>query len=121
MPEVRDAMTRDQKLQVLREWETRLKEFAEAMADFIDLTQAGPESRLLQSIYAMANLATVQAAERVGCSMDWLEAWALEHEFGKRPMRAGIKGEPLRDVRTIEELAALIFDDERDGTEEATL
>ncbi|WP_374335058.1 hypothetical protein [Methyloversatilis sp.] len=104
-------MTRDEKLQTLREWETRLKGFAEAMAEFIDLTQAGPESRLLESIYAMANLATVQAAALVGCSMDWLEAWALEHEFGKRPMRAGIKGEPLREIRTIEELEALIFED----------
>jgi hypothetical protein len=104
-------MTREEKMEVLREWETRLKAFAETMAEFIDLTQADPESRLLQSIYAMANLATVQAAELVGCSMDWLESWALEHEFGKRTMRAGIKGKPLREIRTIEELAALIFED----------
>jgi len=114
-------MTRDQKLQALREWEERMKTCDDALADLILLTSAAPESKIVTATHGVMRVATVNTAALIGCSPDWLESWWLEDSFGETPMKAGLVGEPLRDIRTIEELAALIFDDERDGTEEATL
>lgn len=77
----------------------------------INLTMATPESPAINAIYSVMGLATRQAADLVGCSADWLNAWWLEHRFGERPMMAGLPGQPLREIKTIEELAALILDD----------
>ena len=50
-------------------------------------------------------------SELTGASLEWLEPWWLEHAFGARPMQAGLHGEPLRTLGTIEELVQLIADD----------
>ena len=55
-------------------------------------------------------LATRQVAEMTDTPIDWLEAWWMEHHFGERPMRAGLVGEELRDIVTLEELVELICD-----------
>lgn len=105
-------MTRDKKLQILREWEERMKACDDALADLILLTGAAPESKMVTSAHGVMGVATVNTAALVECAPDWLESWWLEGSFGEHPMKAGLAGEPLRDIRTIEELAALIFDDE---------
>lgn len=104
-------MTLDQKTAMLREWQTRMSACEDAVSNFVELTGASPESKLIDSIYRVMGLSTRQAADLVGCLADWLDAWWLEHRFGERPMMAGLPGQPLREIKTIEELAALILDD----------
>lgn len=113
-------MNRDKKLQILREWEERMKACDDALADLILLTGAAPESKMVTSTHGVMGLATSYAAALVECSPDWLESWWLDRSFGETPMKAGLAGEPLRDIRTIEELAALIFDDEEHAGTERT-
>jgi hypothetical protein len=113
-------MTRDKKLQALRDWHERMKACDAALAEFSELTGADPESRLMLSVQHVMIIATEHTAQLVGCSPTWLEDWWSEDEFGARPMRASVDGGPLQDISTIEQLFALIFD-EGDGTEDSTL
>lgn len=114
-------MTRDQKLQALREWHERMRECHAAVGEFMELTGAHPESRLMLAIQHVMIIATEHTARLVGCSSDWLDYWWTEDEFGARPMKASVNGSPMHEIKTIDQLAALIFDDEGGGTEEATL
>lgn len=114
-------MTRDQKLQALREWHERMRECHAAVGEFMELTGAHPESRLMLAIQHVMIIATEHTARLVGCSPTWLEDWWSEDDFGARPMRASVNSGSLQDISTIEQLVALIFYDEAEGTEEATL
>lgn len=105
-------MSREQKLAMLTAWQERMQACEVATDDLIALTMASPESPLIDAIYSVMGLATRQAADLVGCGDDWLTAWWLEHRFGERPMQAGLTGEPLRDISTLDDLLALICDDE---------
>lgn len=105
-------MTREQKLAMLKTWQERMQACEAATDDLIRLTMAAPESPLIDAIYSVMGLATRQAADLVGCVDEWLTAWWLEHSFGERPMKAGLVGEPQRELKTLDDLAALIFDDE---------
>ena len=107
-----ERMTSDQKESMLREWQTRMAACEESVSVLVELTGASPESQLIDSIYSVMDLATRQASDLIGCADEWLTAWWLEHQFGEVPMKAGLSGQPLREIKTIEELAALIFDDE---------
>lgn len=49
-------------------------------------------------------------AAMLGIGDEWLEAWWLEQSFGEHPMKAGLKGEPLRIITTLSELLALVRD-----------
>jgi hypothetical protein len=105
-------VTRDRKLAILKAWQERMQACEAATDDLIRLTMAAPESPLINSVYSVMGLATRQASDLVGCTDEWLSAWWLEHKFGERPMQAGLTGEPLRDISTLDELVALICDDE---------
>ncbi len=101
----------DQKLSMLKTWQERMQACEAATDALINLTMAAPESPLIHSIYSVMGLATRQTADLIGCADEWLTAWWLEHKFGELPMMAGLPGQPLREIKTIEELAALILDD----------
>lgn len=103
--------TREHRLQIMTEWGGRMKDCEEAVSVLVELTGASPESKLIDAIYRVMGLATRQASDLIGCADEWLTAWWLEHQFGEVPMKAGLSGQPLREIRTIEDLAALIFDD----------
>lgn len=105
-------MTREQKLAALKAWQERMQACEAATDDLIALTMAAPESPLIDAIYSVMGLATRQAADLVGCVDEWLTAWWLEHQFGERTMRAGLVGEPQRDISTLDDLLALICEDE---------
>lgn len=113
-------MTREQKLAILTTWQERMRACEDATTQLVSLTGAAPESPLIDAIYRVMGLATRQAADLTGCADEYLTAWWLEHQFGERPMQAGLVGEPLRNIRTIEELAALIIDDTAQQTGAAT-
>lgn len=46
---------------------------------------------------------------------DWLEWWWHECQLGAKPMQAGLPGEPLRTIATIDDLVRLILDDLASG------
>lgn len=105
------------RLATLQAWQECMQEIEQQTDALIELTGSTPEaSPLLCAIHALQGLATRQAAELTDTTADWLEAWWMEHRFGERPLRAGLVGDALRDIATLEELVALICDDEETTT-----
>ena len=95
-------------LELLKEWQARLAE-CEAQIDRLnELTGMSPESPLCEAITALMGFATRTVAKAAGFDLDTLEAWWFEHGLGDSPMRAGIGNEPLRTIRTIEDLHAFL-------------
>ena len=90
--------TQSERLRILLEWQTTMG--------------ATPESKLVDAVSNLQMLATKQASRLTDVGYEMLEAWWLEHDLGDKPMKAGLKDEPLRDIKTLEELMALICDDE---------
>lgn len=109
-------MIREQKLAMLKTWQERMQACEHATTQLVSLTGAAPESPLIDAIYRVMGLATRQAADLTGCADEYLMAWWLEHQFGERPMQAGLVGEPMRDISTLGDLVALICDDEAKET-----
>lgn len=95
----------------LRQWQSAMQAAEQRLDALSELTGINPEAPLFESLYGLMGLATRQAADLTGASLEWLEPWWLEHDFGARPMQAGLHGEPLRTLSTIEELVQLIADD----------
>ena len=100
---------------MLKTWQERMQACEAATDDLIALTMASPESPLIDAIYSVMGLATRQASELIGGGDEWLSVWWLEHKFGERPMRAGLAGAPMREISTLDDLLALICDED-DGT-----
>lgn len=104
-------MNRDEKIALLKQWEEAAKGAHAYMEKVSCLLEVEPESPLRETLFALSTFAWTQVAEKIGCSTEWLELWVIEHEFGKSPMRAGLKGEPMRTITTIDGLADLILAD----------
>lgn len=109
-------MTREQKLAILTTWQERMRACEDATTQLVSLTGAAPESPLIDAIYSVMGLATRQASDLIGCGDEWLSAWWLEHQFGLSPMRAGLEGKTLHTISTLDDLFALICDDEAKET-----
>ena len=104
-------MTSDEITRRLREWQEVMQSVEAVVSGLIDIFGSDPESPLASSVYALQGLATRQAAELIGTTSDWLENWWLEDRFGENHIKVQLKGEPWRDVKTIDELAKAIADD----------
>ena len=95
-------------LAALHDWQDAMRE-AEAQLDaLLALTMAAPEGPLPAAIHAVMGMATRLAARLSGVPADVLEAWWLEHDFGARPMRAGLIGQPMQELATIDEVWQLL-------------
>lgn len=104
-------MIRDEILRILTAWQDAMRE-VDAQYDALHaLTGLTPESPPWKAVGDMQNLLTEQTAELCSIGKEWLEAWWLECDFGANPMKAWLKGQPLREIKTLEELVDLICDD----------
>ena len=103
-------MTREEKTEALRDWHWRMKACSEALAEFMSLTGSHPESRLMLAVQHVMIMATEHTAKLFGCSSEWLDYWWSEDAFGERPMKAGLVGEDMREIRTVDELAAFLIE-----------
>ncbi|MGH8117650.1 MAG: hypothetical protein ACREPY_12990 [Rhodanobacteraceae bacterium] len=74
-----------------------------------------PESPLPDAVYRVAGAYTDAVSALLDVVPEWLQAWWLEHDFGTRAMQAGLNGEPLRELATLDALLDLIVDDNKAG------
>ena len=100
-------MTSDHALSLAETWEAAMVELDAQMDSLTTLVGVAPESPLPAAIYRLQGAYTRAVSDLLGISSEWLEAWWLEHNYGERPMQAGLKGEPLRNITTLAELLAL--------------
>lgn len=105
-------MTPEARLHTITLWQERMQDAEHAAEALRALTGGDSESPLFAAIYHLQGLCTRQTADLIGISSDWLEAWWLDHNFGERPLQAGLVGQPQRNITTLPELLALIFEDE---------
>jgi hypothetical protein len=98
-------------LYTLTRWQRAMQTAEDVMESHRKLLLTAPESPFCEAIHGLMDDYTKLAAESVGCDPEWLTAWWLEHGFGAKPMRAGLRGEPLREIKTIEQLTELILAD----------
>ncbi len=104
-------MNRPDALNLLNRWQERMQDAENNMGQLTAIVGSSPESPLQSAVYAVMGDYTRQVADRIGCSDEWLQSWWLDQNFGEHPLRAGIFGEPLREISTLEDLVALIVDD----------
>ena len=105
-------MTPDEALSLADAWEAAMIELDAQMDSLTSLVGVAPESPLPASIYRLQGAYTRAVSAMLGISDEWLMTWWLEYNHGERPMKAGLKGEPLRNITTLAELLALVRDDQ---------
>ncbi|WP_156820696.1 hypothetical protein [Thioalkalivibrio thiocyanodenitrificans] len=97
-----------------RDFHTAVSGADGALDRLSDLLGVSPESDLCSNVWAMAGAykGALDAAYGIG---GWLEWWWLECRLGEQPMQAGLPGEELRTIATIDDLVKLITDDIKRG------
>lgn len=103
-------------LEILTAWQTAMRDCDKVINTLMSGLGLMPESPVLNAIGALQELATKQAAALAGISDDWLGAWWVDNDFGKKPFEVRINGE-WRSATTLEELIALIEADAKGAKE----
>lgn len=105
-------MTRDEALKTAEQWQDTMLELNAQMDSLTTLVGVTPESPLPAAIYKMQGDYTSVVSDLLGISDEWLMTWWIEYNHGERPMKAGLKGKPLLEIKTLADLLALVRDDE---------
>lgn len=94
----------------IRLWHDRVVALEEQLDALRDLLQMAPEAPLNEAAWGLVGgyIAALDARWNIG---GWLEWWWNECRLGESPSQAGINGEPMRDIKTIDDLIALVIDD----------
>ena len=101
----------------MSEIEKAVREFdeqARAVESLIDSMRAvfdlAPESRVCQVQWDLlgAYIRALDAKHHIGGWLDW---WWTECRLGESPMGAGLHGEPMREIATVDDLVRLVCDD----------
>lgn len=94
----------------VREFHERVTEVERVIDALNQSLMMQPESELCSSVWALVG--GYKDALGAAYSIDpWLEWWWLECGLGTKPMQAGLAGEELRTIATVDDLVQLILDD----------
>ena len=92
----------------LKAWEDRVTEFDLHVDKFYVLTGATVEAPMMDAIHKLEDAYTLLLAESIGDTNGWLMWWRWECDMGRKPLGAQSGMGPLREVRTLKQLARLI-------------
>ena len=70
-----------------------------------------PDSYLTETIWSLIGAYKAALVSAYGPVDEWLDWWWHECNLGARPKQAGLPGEPMRTIATINDLFQLITDD----------
>lgn len=98
-------------LAALRNWHAAMELCEQRMDELAAVAGPVVESPLGDAVYGLMSAYTSALANAFGFSEEYLTAWWNEHQFGGRPMSIGFNREPLRTLKTIDDLAAFIAED----------
>lgn len=106
-------MTRAQRMQRvlprLEMWVERVSELDRQLDAFYALAGAQPDSPLVESVNVVEDAYTKLLADAVGDTEGWLLWWRWECDMGRKPMKASFRPDgPMREIRTIKQLARLV-------------
>lgn len=83
----------------------------EALIDSLrDVFDPAPESRICQVPLDLlgAYIRALDAKHHIG---GWLEWWWLECRLGENPLAAGLPGEAMREIATVDDFVRLVCDE----------
>lgn len=96
--------------QAVRDFHKRAVDIEACAAALGELVGMQPESRVMAALFGTLGAYMRALGEPLGID-GWLEWWWLECGLGERPKQAGLRGEALRDVSTIDDLVRIVIDD----------
>lgn len=96
---------------IISDWQCEMVNMSGQIDVLTDTLMVSPDSPLLEAIWAVMGL-TINAINEVYPGIDvYLDGWWHEDHLGGRPMRIGFKGEPMRELKTIDEVFAFYMED----------
>lgn len=100
-------MTKDEKLNILRNWQATMEKSDALFVPIIEAMQLAPESPACEAVWLLQAELTTATSARIGDHWDNLSWYALENDFGKSKREAGPPGK-MRKIRTLKDLLWLI-------------
>lgn len=96
----------------VRKFHDRATEFEARMDAIAELLWMSPECPIRQAAWGVIGgyIGGLDRAWNIG---SWLKWWWQELNLGEKPGEAGLTGEEMRSIRTIEDLIQIIQDDLR--------
>jgi hypothetical protein len=98
-------------LKTLTKWQEAILAVTTEFSVLEHMFGAAPEGPLPTAIHSLIGAYTHAVSDVLGWDYGTLEDWIYTHNFGERPMEIGFSGQPLRTMKTIEDLAQFIFED----------
>lgn len=108
------TMTKARRREILTHWRTRMMVWdaeRNRVRDALELAlgRIEPESSLFGIFYEQKDQYTKAIAELVGDAFGWLNWYAQDNDYGRKGYEAcARKGDKLRPIRTVAQLARLI-------------
>lgn len=107
-------MTAAEKLATLHAWEAQVKAISAVYEADRLACGALIESPRWEAVYGLLDAYTQTVAAMI-CPADakptdvahWMEEWQMNRDSGQ-PMEAGLTGQPMREIRTLEDLLWII-------------
>lgn len=107
-------MTPAEKLATLQTWEAQVKAISAVYEADRLACGALIESPRWEAVYGLLDAYTQTVAAMI-CPADakptdvanWMEEWQMHRDSGQ-PMEAGLTGQPMREIRTLEDLLWII-------------
>lgn len=97
--------------QAIRDFHARVTEAEQVLDVLNDVLEMRPEGRLYSAVWALiGGYLDALDASHPGIG-GWLEWWWNECRLGTRPLHAGLAGEELRMIATIDDLVRLVCED----------
>lgn len=96
--------------ETIREFDARVREIERVSDTLNRVLLISPESEFYSAIWSIIHgyMEAISAVYPIG---GWLEWWWLDCGLGSWPHQAGLPGEELRTIATIDDLVRIVCDD----------
>ena len=108
-------MTKNQKLEALKNWQHSINKFDDDFFPMIDFIGLSSDGLLVQIVYELQNQLTEMTGLVVGDKEKWLEWYWKENNMGEEAKEAGYNGN-LKKISTINDLLELVEQDQSTDT-----
>jgi hypothetical protein len=101
-------MTKDEKLEVLKTWQTAIENMQANLEPLEKALMFSPESPLIEAIHVLQDACTQATGMALGDDeMGWMSWYWLENRMGKTGYEAGFDGN-LKPIKMLDDLLWLI-------------
>lgn len=95
--------------QAIRDFDKHARAVESLIKGFKVIAEPAPESMLCDTVFGLLTAYRKTIEDQHGIDDDWLEWWRLECRLGETPLEAGLAGEEMRTIATIDDLVAIVI------------